>query len=84
MSVLTNDDSYVSIQKTEKGKVTNMCIAMDKAEARGEARGEERGRIQGELRGKIVAYADMNLSVTEIASKVGISEDEVVSILDNK
>lgn len=80
MSVLTNDDSYVSIQKTEKGKVTNMCIAMDKAEARG----EERGRIQGELRGKIVAYADMNLSVAEIASKVGISEDEVVSILDNK
>ena len=34
MSVLTNDDRYVNVQKEGKGTVTNMCVAMDKAEAR--------------------------------------------------
>ena len=69
MSVLTNDDRYVNVQKEGKGTVTNMCVAMDKAEAR------------GETRGKVLAYDDMGMSVAEIACKVGISEDEVSEIL---
>lgn len=48
-----------------------MCGAMEKAVTRG--RNE----------GKIEAYSDMGLSVSEIAKKVELSEDEVVMIIKN-
>ena len=75
MSVLTKDDRYIKAQENGKGSVRNMCEALDKVEAR--------GRAAGELKGKIEAYADMNLSIPEIAKKVNVSEEEVQRILEN-
>ena len=75
MSVLTKDDRYIKAQENGKGSVRNMCEALDKVEAR--------GRAFGELIGKVEAYADMNLSIPEIAKKVNVSEEEVQRILEN-
>ena len=91
MSVLTKDDRYIKAQENGKGSVRNMCEALDKVEARGRAAGEAIGRAAGEaigraageLKGKIEAYADMNLSIPEIAKKVNVSEEEVQRILEN-
>ena len=46
-----------------------MCEAMDKAEARGIAAG------------KVLAYADVGLSVDEIISRTGLSKEEIERIL---
>ena len=46
-----------------------MCEVLDRA--------EERGRAEG----KIVAYADVGLTVTEIAEKMGLSEEEIKTVL---
>lgn len=78
MSVLTGDDRYEEVQNEGKGKVKNMCEAMEKAVREGRAEGEQ----IGELRGKIIAYNDMGLPVPEIAGKVGISEEEVLGYLE--
>ena len=65
MSVLTKDNRFEEIQREAKGDVENMCEVLDKAEARGEVK----------------AYANVGLSVADIAKKVGITEDEVKNIL---
>ena len=57
-----------------------MCEAMDKAENRGKILGEAIGKNIG----KILAYANVGLSVSEIAEKVGIPEEEVKTILLNE
>ena len=36
---------------------------------------------KGMAKGMVIAYNDLNLSVKQIAEKVGISEEEVQSIL---
>ena len=69
MSVLTKDNRFEEIQREAKGDVENMCEVLDKAEARGEVKGE------------VKAYANVGLSVADIAKKVGITEDEVKNIL---
>ena len=83
MSVLTKDDRYIKAQENGKGSVRNMCEALDKVEARGRAAGEASGSAAGEMKGKVEAYADMNLSIPEIAKKVNVSEEEVQRILEN-
>lgn len=77
MAVLTQDDRFLEAQNESGGRVKNMCEAMDKAEARGEARGV----AKGEIRGKVLAYADVGLTVDEIISKTGLSKDEIEQIL---
>lgn len=74
-SVLTNDDRYEEILSESKGGERTMCGAMEKAVTR--------GRNEGKIEGKIEAYSDMGLSVSEIAKKVELSEDEVVMIIKN-
>lgn len=80
MSVLTNDNRFIEAQQQSEGGITKMCEAMDKAENRGKILGEAIGKNIG----KILAYADVGLSVSEIAEKVGISEEEVKTILLNE
>ena len=53
-----------------------------KGEESGFARGEKSGYINGEIYGRVKAYHELNVSITEIASKVGISVDKVVEILN--
>ena len=53
-----------------------------KGEESGYAKGEKSGYINGEIYGRVKAYHELNVSITEIASKVGISEDKVVEILN--
>ena len=43
--------------------------------------GERTGRLQGRLEGKILAYAEIGLSVAEIAAKYSLSEEEVADII---
>lgn len=65
MAVLTQDNRFLEAQNSVEGRVSNMCEAMDKAEARG----------------KVLAYADVGLSVDEIISKTGLSKEEIERIL---
>ena len=53
-----------------------------KGEKSGFAKGEESGYINGEIYGRVKAYHELNVSITEIASKVGISVDKVTEILN--
>ena len=53
-----------------------------KGEESGYAKGEESGYINGEIYGRVKAYHELNISITEIASKVGISVDKVAEILN--
>ena len=73
MKVLTGDDRF-EITMSERKEVKNMCEVLDKVEARGEARGEAIGRVKA-------LYFDAEFSVTEIAEKTGLSEDEIGEIL---
>ena len=51
----------------------------------GERTGRLQGRLEGEragrLQGKILAYAEIGLSVAEIAAKYSLSEEEVEDII---
>ena len=53
-----------------------------KGEESGFAKGEKSGYINGEIYGRVKAYHELNVSITEIASKVGISVDKVTEILN--
>ena len=53
-----------------------------KGEESGYAKGEKSGYINGEIYGRVKAYHELNVSITEIASKVGISVDKVTEILN--
>ena len=55
-----------------------------KGEESGYAKGEESGYINGEIYGRVKTYHELNVSITEIASKVGISEDKVTEILNGQ
>ncbi|MDE6759870.1 MAG: hypothetical protein K2J90_04215 [Lachnospiraceae bacterium] len=65
--------------------VRNMCEVLDRAEERGRAEGraegKAEGRVEGKAEGKIVAYADVGLTVAEIAEKMGLSEEEIKTVL---
>ena len=74
---MTNDERYVKVQKEGKGTVTNMCVAMDKAEARGEARGE----AKGVARGKVIAYDDLG---TEAIRELKVEKFPVIVVIDSK
>ena len=52
------------------------------AYSEGYAKGEESGYINGEIYVRVKAYHELNVSITEIASKVGISVDKVTEILN--
>ena len=49
--------------------------------AEGRAEGREQGRAEGQAQGRVLAYADVGLSVEEIADKVSLSIEEVERIL---
>ena len=55
-----------------------------KGEESGYAKGEESGYINGEIYGRVKAYHELNVSITEIASKVGISADKITEILNGQ
>ncbi len=76
MAVLLDDSRFLEVQN-EKGGVNNMCKVLDRIEEKGVAKGMEKGMAKG----MVIAYNDLNLSVKQIAEKVGISEEEVQSIL---
>lgn len=81
MTVLTNSNSFESIiNNLYEGGDTTMCEVMDRIEGKAEAK----GRIKGKIEGKVLAYHDMNLSVSEIAEKCHITEDEVAEILSKE
>lgn len=56
-------------------------IARVEGHAEGRAVGLEEGRAEGRAEGQVLAYADVGLSVGQIADKVGISE-EVKRVID--
>ena len=55
-----------------------------KGEESGYAKGEKSGYINGEIYGRVKAYHELNVSITEIASKVGISADKITEILNGQ
>ena len=69
-----------------KGEESGYAKGEESGYARGEesgyAKGEKSGYINGEIYGRVKAYHELNISITEIASKVGISVDKVTEILN--
>lgn len=78
--------SNANISNIEKWKEeSEMCATLEKVmapelDAR-ELRGELRGELKGELKGKVLAYAEMGVSVEEIAKKVPLSVEEIKTII---
>ena len=66
----------------EKGEESGYTPGYAKGEESGYAKGEKSGYINGEIYGRVKAYHELNISITEIASKVGISVDKVAEILN--
>ena len=64
------------------GEESGYTTGYAKGEESGSAKGEKSGYINGEIYGRVKAYHELNVSITEIASKVGISEDKVTEILN--
>ena len=65
-----------------KGEESGYTTGYAKGEESGYAKGEKSGYINGEIYGRVKAYHELNVSITEIASKVGINEDKVAEILN--
>ena len=66
----------------ESGYTTGYAKGEESGYTTGYAKGEESGYINGEIYGRVKAYHELNVSITEIASKVGISVDKVAEILN--
>lgn len=75
---LLNEVCHTNIKLTDengkKKEAIDMCIAFEQM--------KEEGIQQGEIRGKVLAYNDMNLSISEIAEKCNLTEEEVKDILE--
>ena len=65
-----------------KGEESGYAKGEESGYTMGYAKGEESGYINGEIYGRVKAYHELNISITEIASKVGISVDKVTEILN--
>lgn len=72
-----NMSRRVGFFKNNKEGVRIMCDAWEKYNDAIRAE----GKIEGEIKGKIEAYHDLGLSISEIAEKMDISENEVSRIL---
>ena len=67
-----------------KGEESGYAKGEESGYTMGYAKGEESGYINGEIYGRVKAYHELNVSITEIASKVGISADKVTEILNGQ
>jgi len=87
------DDDRIKefIESVKKGEPDMEKVSIDyiveryKAEgkAEGRAEGEAEGEARGELKGKISVYfTEMNLTIQQIAEKLGIGEKDVKATLD--
>lgn len=82
ISVFTQDKRYLDgipylkNAKKEGGAVT-MCAVADALISEG----IQKGRIEGKLEGKIELLYEMNYSVSEIAGRLNISEEQVKKLL---
>ncbi|MDD6340392.1 MAG: hypothetical protein PUA49_07840, partial [Butyrivibrio sp.] len=80
-----HEDTIKEIAYSEgyaKGEESGYTTGYAKGEESGYAKGEKSGYINGEIYGRVKVYHELNVSITEIASKVGISEDKVIEILN--
>ncbi len=94
ISVFTQDKRYldgipyIENVKKEGGAVT-MCAVADalisegirKGKLEGIREGIREGKLEGKLEGKIELLHEMNYSISEIASRLGISDEQVKKIL---
>ena len=94
ISVFTQDKRYLDgipylkNAKKEGGAVT-MCAVADalisegirKGKLEGIREGIREGKLEGKLEGKIELLHEMNYSISEIASRLGISDEQVKKIL---
>lgn len=83
LEAVSGDHRFVEniISENQKGeKVEDMCIVLDKAEARGEARGITQGIIQGEvsfIRKKLAKH----MTIPSIVDILELEEDYVTEIV---
>ena len=82
-----HEDTIKEIAYSEgyaKGEKSGYAKGEESGYTTGYAKGEESGYINGEIYGRVKAYHELNVSITEIASKVGISADKVTEILNGQ
>lgn len=61
-----------------------MRIGIDEGKCEGKREGKIEGRIEGILEGRIIAYAELGLSIAEISEKTKLSKDAIQQILDKQ
>lgn len=65
-----------------------MRIGIDEGKCEGKREGKIEGRIEGRiegiLEGRIIAYAELGLSIAEISEKTKLSKDAIQQILDKQ
>ena len=84
------EDAVQSVRRNEKWRLDYMTLQQEYREKYNEGleagieQGMERGLEQGMQRGKIeLLYVDLHLTITEIAQKLGLSEEYVQRIVDD-
>lgn len=76
------EDAVQSVRRNEKWRLDYMTLQQEYREKYNE--GLEAGIEQGMQRGKIeLLYVDLHLTITEIAQKLGLSEEYVQRIVDD-
>ena len=82
---LINMITGANIADNEKEEVVDVCRAWENslknAKDEGQRVGEIQGRREGKIEGKIEAYADCDMTITEIAKKVSKSEEYVKDVI---
>lgn len=68
-------------QMIARGREEGMAQGLLEGERRGLLEGERRGMLEGERRGKIELLYEMNFTVSDIAKKLCIPEDQVKDVL---
>lgn len=78
MSALTNDSRFedTANEVLKEGGPTNMCDVLNKVESKGRAEGRAEGLAEGRLKLVFELVSDGILSITDAATKVGLTETE--------
>ena len=64
-----------------KAEIAMTCEALERIMAPELKAKELKGRLEGKIEGKVLAFAEVGLSVREIAARVSLSVEEVEKIL---
>lgn len=76
----------ISEEDFEREEMIDVCQAVLEIRRKSKEEGKTEGRIEGitegRIEGKILAYYDLGMDISDIARRVGLTEEEVIKVLE--